>query len=889
MTKFLYIFLIVILCFSTSIAQKLTHLQGELLLKPNAGVELKKWVKEWQTFNGVATQFAILEQVSEPLNVWRCVFDFTKINEYKLLEAIRLDQNIAIAQFNHLVEPRSTVPDDPQFDQLWYFLNVGQSGGTINEDLDADLAWDIAKGGVTASGDTIVVCVVDDGFSLTHADFAGNVWVNRGETPGNGKDDDGNGYIDDYRGWNFLRNNDNISNNGNHGTEVAGIIGARGNNGIGMTGVNWNVKLMIVGGDNTPGTEAQVIAAYSYPLTMRKRYNNSNGGQGAFVVATNSSWGSPNTFARDAPLWCAMYDSLGAQGILNVGATANTNVNVDEKGDLPSTCPSDYLIVVTNINSKGVLVQEAGYGIQNVDIATFGENVWTTKKPDNYGYVTGTSFAAPQVTGAIGLLYSVPCAGFAALYKSDPKTAAILMRQYILQGITPKGGLANFVATGGRLNLFAAVQQLTSSCTDCFAPTSIQATEVTDKTAKLNWLKNSKINRIDLRWRAIGAPNWTEITNVNSGYALNNLQACTSYEFQLKAYCSNTIIDYTKSGAFKTDGCCEPPSNPQLSFIGGNAASVRWTKILAASSYTIRFRVKGTTTWQTSTTTALSIIINVSACSEYELQLASTCNGSLTDFSAITVFRTPNCGACRDLQYCVPSGLDASTEWIASVKLGNLLNVSGSNEGYGDYTGAVPNKFGLNSTYELELKPGFSGIPYAEYFVVWIDFNQDGTFAPTEAIFQQSSSSGAFKSNIKIPATAKLGITRMRVAMQFLTAGGPCTFNTAQGGAEVEDYCVEIVQSTSVNDLANPASLKVFPNPFAEQLLVELNLSERQDRSSLEIINAVGQVIQKQALGSLLPGSQTITLQTHYLPAGLYFIRYQSETGELLTKKVIKK
>jgi serine protease len=754
--------------------------------------------------------------------------------------------------------------------------------------LDADLAWDITTGGVTASGDTIVVCVIDDGLSLTHPDFAGNVWVNRAETPGNGRDDDGNGYIDDYRGWNFSRNNDNISNNGSHGTEVAGIIGARGNNGIGMTGVNWNVKLMIVGGDNVPGTEAQAIAAYSYPLTMRRRYNASDGRQGAFVVATNSSWGAPNSFARDAPLWCAMYDSLGTQGILNVGATANTNVNVDVKGDLPSTCPSDYLIVVTSLNDKGELVQDAGYGIQNVDIGAFGENVWTTKKPDTYGSVRGTSFAAPQVAGAIGLLYSVPCPGFAALYKSDPKTAAVLMRQYILQGATPKSGLANYVATGGRLNLYRAIQQLTGNCTDCFAPTSIQAIDITDKVAKLTWLRNSKITRIDLRWRAVGATNWTEVMNVNSGYALNNLQACTNYEFQLKAYCGNTVLDYIKSVTFKTDGCCVPPSNPQIIFIGGNAATIRWAKVLAASSYTVRSRVKGTTTWQTSTTTTLSIILNVMVCTEYELQLASTCNGSLSEFSNITTFRTPNCGACRDLQYCVPDNLDASAEWIASVKLGNLLNTSGSNEGYGDYTGTTPNKFALNSTYELELKPGYASIPYEEYFVVWIDFNQDGTFSTAEAIFQQSSKNGALKANIKIPGTAKLGISRLRVAMQFLTPGGPCTFNTTQGGAEVEDYCVEIVQSTGVNDLEQTTSLNVFPNPFAEQILVELKLPESQTQSSLEIINAVGQIIQKQALGNLLQGSQIITLDAQHLPAGFYFIRYQNEAGKKIMKKVVK-
>lgn len=890
MKKIFLLFLISIISLSVNFAQKLSHVQGELLIKPADDVNIQQWAKAWRAFEGGTTQLKVQEQISEPLHIWRCTFDFTTINEYKLLTAIRLDKNIAIAQFNHLVEPRSTVPNDPQFDQLWYFLNVGQTGGGINEDLDADLAWDIATGGVTAAGDTIVVCMIDDGLSLLHPDFAGNIWVNRAEIPSNGRDDDGNGYIDDYRGWNVARNNDNVTQVTTHGTEVAGIIGARGNNGIGMTGVNWNVKLMVV--SPVPETEAQVIAAYSYPLTMRKRYNNSNGTQGAFVVATNSSWGSNNGFAKDAPLWCAMYDSLGAQGILNAASTTNRGINVEEQGDLPSTCPSDYLLVVTSLNDKGILVADAGFGNVSVDIAAYGDNVWTTKTPDTYGYIRGTSFAAPQVAGAIGLLYSVPCAGFAALYKSDPKTAASLVRQFILQGITPKSNLTNFVVTSGRLNLYNAVQQLSGNCTNCFAPTSLQASSVTDKSAQLTWLKNAQITRVNLRWRVVGSANWTESTNVNSPYNLSGLQACTNYEFQLKATCGSTVLDYSKSINFKTDGCCVPPANPAISFIGSALATVRWQGVLAATGYSLRFRVKGTSSWQTVTTTSLSLVLNnLVACTEYELQLASICNGSTTEFGATTVFRTPNCGACLDLQYCTPSNLNASQEWIASVKLGNLSNTSGSNEGYGDYTGKTPIKFAQNGTYALELKPGYaSSIPYSEYFTVWIDFNQDGTFTSTEAIFQQGGTSGLFKANVKIPADAKLGITRLRVAMQFLTAGGPCSFNTAQGGAEVEDYCVEIVLSTSA--LEAPSELegmRVYPNPFANEIRVNTHFNTTVENANIKLLNAWGQVLQQKTLKNLLAGNNNWTFSTENVVAGLYFIQYQNELGQMLTKKVIKK
>lgn len=887
MKKFLSAIAIIILCTSVIFAQKLTHVQGELLVKPLAGVDFKKWAKEWQYFNGTETQFRIQEQISEPLNIWRCTFDFTKINEYKLLNAIRLDENIQMAQFNHLIEPRSTVPNDVQFDLQWWHFNVGQSTAKIGEDLDSDLAWDITTGGVTAAGDTIVVCIIDDGLSLTHSDFGNNIWVNRAEIPGNGKDDDNNGYVDDYRGWNIVFNNDVINNITTHGTPIAGIIGAKGNNGVGIAGVNWNVKLMMVAG--VPETEAQALAAYSYPLTMRKRYNASNGTQGAFVVATNSSWGTPNAFPADAPLWCAVYDSLGNQGILNASAVPNSNTDVEEKGDLPTLCPSDFLITVTNIDQQGTLFQEAAYGTTSVDLGAYGEKVWSTTSPDAYGNVTGTSYAAPQVAGAVALLYSTPCRNFAALYKSDPKTAALFARQFILQGITLDGGLFHLTVTGGKLNLYKPLQLLSAACAECFPPTSLAVTNITDKSAMLSWLKNAEITRVDLRWRAVGAANWIEITNVNSPVTLNNLLACTEYEFQLNAYCGGEALGYNKSTTFKTDGCCTAPTDPQVSFIGGTIANIRWNKVLAANSYALQLRVKGTQNWQTYSTTNTSLLLNnLTVCTEYDLQLASLCNGILSDYSIIYNFQTPNCGACRDLQYCIPNNLNASDEWIAAVKLNTLTNTSASNEGYGNYTGMMPTKLSLGKKYDIELKPGFSGVPYSEYFIVWIDFNQDGIFVSEEKIYEDGGIDTLRKGTITIPATAKLGVTRMRVAMQFFSPGGPCSFNTSNSGAEVEDYCVEIVQTTGIEDVVQGAALHVFPNPAHAQLTIELNLPTRPAQAVLEIISPTGMILQRRSLDDLLPGIQNITWDVKKLSAGLYFIRYQDDTGAILIKKIIK-
>lgn len=208
------------------------------------------------------------------------------------------------------------------------------------------MAWDLNTGGLTELGDTIVLCIIDDGLDIAHYDIKGNLWRNYQEIPDNKLDDDQNGYVDDYYGWNSYKDGGNFDP-GFHGTPVCGIAAATGNNNLGVCGINWKVKLMFVAGG---GDEANAILSYTYPWKARKAYNQSNGKQGAFVVATNSSWGSDYGMPEEAPIWCAVYDSLGAEGILNAASTTNLDLNVDEDGDLPTTCESDYLITVTSMD-----------------------------------------------------------------------------------------------------------------------------------------------------------------------------------------------------------------------------------------------------------------------------------------------------------------------------------------------------------------------------------------------------------------------------------------------------------------------------------------------------------------------------------------------------------
>lgn len=777
--------------------QTTDHRLGEIIVQLVPGKDPQRWARNWESFANRPTDFRLQDRISPPLHIYVFHFDHGKANELRLLSSIRRDPAVVAAQFNHFIDLRETVPDDPLFENQWQYINPGTDGGLENADLDIDLAWDVTTGGLTADGDTIVVCVIDDGVNISHEDLAENLWINRAEIPDNGIDDDLNGYIDDYRGWNVLQDNDDIGAGGTHGSSVTGVIGAVGNNGVGVSGVNWRVKLMTVK-SNFNTSEATVIEAYSYPLIQRMRYNETNGLEGAFVVATNASWGRDRGFAEDAPIWCGLYDSLGVHGILSVGATANMNLDVDVEGDLPTTCPSDYLLSVTNIDRNDEKVAGAGYGPLSIDLGAYGQEAYTTTR-SNYGLFMGTSSATPHVTGAIALLYAAPCPTLMAVAKSDPAGAALLIRDYILNFTTPNTSLEDITVTGGRLNINNSMQALMANCQDCQPPTSVNPREITDSQASITWIANDSISRVDLRYRIIGTAEWTEITEAVSPYLLENLQRCTDYEFQIKTYCGEDILDYSGSRTFKTDGCCEAPVPIIVTDLTEFSATVSWPSVLAADQYILRFRESGTDTWEEITTALTTVpLTGLNTCTNYEYQVSLNCSDDRTASSDIFTFNTLGCGVCQEADYCNPGTYDASGEWIARVNLGTLNNESVSNDGYGFFSDLQAPYIEQNGTYDILLKPGFSEQSYSEYFLVWIDFNQDGVFASEELVYDPGMTTrDSLIGQITIPENAKLGNTRMRIAMRFQQASSPCAQFGGNIFGEVEDYCLEIIPATN--------------------------------------------------------------------------------------------
>jgi subtilisin family serine protease len=278
---------------------------------------------------------------------------------------------------------------------------------------------------------------------MPHQDFGANIWVNPGETAGNGIDDDGNGFIDDVRGWDF-DGNDNTTYDGtqdDHGTHVAGTIGAVGGNAVGVAGVNWNVTMIPVKFlGRRGGTTANAIKAIDYLISLKSRY-------GLNLVASNNSWGGGG-FSQ------ALLDAINRSrdaDILFIAAAGNGGFdgvgdNNDATPSYPASYNSDAIISVAAITSSGAKSGFSNYGATSVDLGAPGSAIYSTvpgkQNTSAYASYSGTSMATPHVTGAAAL--------FAA---SNLNADAATIKAAILSSTIATPSLAGRTVTGGRLNV----------------------------------------------------------------------------------------------------------------------------------------------------------------------------------------------------------------------------------------------------------------------------------------------------------------------------------------------------------------------------------------------------------------------------------------------------
>jgi subtilisin family serine protease len=324
----------------------------------------------------------------------------------------------------------AAVPNDPYYTSgaLWHLHNYGQNGGVPDADIDAPEAWD-----TSCNASNVIVAIVDTGVRFSHEDLAANMWVNPGEVPGNGLDDDGNGYVDDVHGINAAANDGNPIDLFGHGTQVAGLAGAVGNNGRGITGTAWRVRLMACRfyDDAGNGSISDVIECFDYARQ-----------KGAHIINASFVSDSYSVFFYNAIKNCR------AAGILVVAAAGNNGTDNDRTPQYPASYDLDNIIAVAATTRTDALASFSNYGATSVDLGAPGVELTSTSASSDSAYTqgSGTSFAAPVVSGALALLK--------ARFPSD---TYLQLRNRLFEAVDPLPSLAGKCVTGGRLNLARAV------------------------------------------------------------------------------------------------------------------------------------------------------------------------------------------------------------------------------------------------------------------------------------------------------------------------------------------------------------------------------------------------------------------------------------------------
>jgi len=352
-------------------------------------------------------------------------------------------------------------PNDPRYSELWGMQNSGQTGGLAGADISAFQAWDSSTG-----SDQVIVGVIDTGIDYTHEDLVNNIYTNPGEdawlapndpSSGNGMDDDGNGLVDDWKGWNFINDTNDPYDDNMHGTHCAGTIGAVGNNNIGVVGVNWNVKLLPLKflDSRGSGTTDKAINAIIYAADLG-------------VDVLSNSWGGT---AFSSALENAI-DYANDKGVLFIAAAGNEGTDNDVIEHYPSNYTIENVVAVaaSDHGDKRALwggggggddcgficspavaaVPGSNYGKTTVDLAAPGKDILSTVPGNRYGVLSGTSMATPHVAGAAALVLSV-----------NPNLTMAEQKAALLGSVDVLDDFTNKLVTGGRLNVAAAVQSVT--------------------------------------------------------------------------------------------------------------------------------------------------------------------------------------------------------------------------------------------------------------------------------------------------------------------------------------------------------------------------------------------------------------------------------------------
>lgn len=388
----------------------------------------------------IASVLSSSSETTETLNDQSVLLSLDNENDLaNAIEELSEDDSITSIQPNYTYELLD-IPEDKYFTKQWGLYNNGtfvdedKTTAVSGIDINVTNAWDVFSG-----GRDVIVAVIDTGVDYTHEDLKNVMWTNENEIAGDGIDNDGNGFVDDVYGWNFYSNNSKIyntnDNNDDHGTHVAGIIAAsRNTKGIAGVASNANVEIMSVkalGGYSKSGTTASIIKAISYAEA-----------NGASICNLSFGVTSDDT---------ALKKAINSSNMIFVCAAGNGNskgigINIDSKPMYPASYDYDNIISVANLTCNGTLHTSSNYGKTSVDVAAPGTTISSTIVGNKYAYMTGTSMAAPMVTGVLAMIYSY--------YDGITPLQA---KEILLSTVNKLPELEGKVATGGLVDAYAAL------------------------------------------------------------------------------------------------------------------------------------------------------------------------------------------------------------------------------------------------------------------------------------------------------------------------------------------------------------------------------------------------------------------------------------------------
>ncbi len=485
----------------------------------------------------------------------------TKIRSYQTIpvDLVRIpkraDLQTIAAQYKTMpevefVEPNyiyqaNAIPNDSSFSLLWGMHNTGQTGGLPDADIDAPEAWELATG-----SQTVIVGIIDTGVDYTHPELAANMWTNDSERNGiAGVDDDGNGIVDDIYGANWTSGT-GAPTNGNpyddhfHGTHVAGTIGAVGNNGSGVAGVNWNVRIMALKFLNSGGSGylADAVSAIDYAIAKGAHLTSNSWGGGGYSIALKSA-----------------IEAAGAAGQLFIAAAGNSGVNADLYPMYPAAYDSPTIVSVAATDHSDLRAYFTNYGATSVDLAAPGVDIYSAAPGNGYQFLSGTSMATPHVSGVAALVLS-----------QRPSMAPLELKQVLMNSVDPIPAMEGYCVTGGRLNAHRALLLADPVPWLSFAPISGTLwpgqSVVVDVAANARGLSHGSPYAAEIRVAngstsglvpipvsLIVSPCTSDIS-CDDGLACNGTETCSASG----ACLPGTPVDCGDGVACTTDSCTEP-------------------------------------------------------------------------------------------------------------------------------------------------------------------------------------------------------------------------------------------------------------------------------------------------------------------------------------------